>query len=88
MKSRSIGGVATDVGAAAAPDGVVVADVLAVVEVAADVGAGAEVADAWDANVGGVGVAEGTGLDVFTGALAGVLVAALAGATDTGSCCG
>jgi hypothetical protein len=67
---------------------VAVADVPAVVDAAADVGAGTEVADAWDANVGGVGVAAGTGLDVFTGAIAGMLVAALGGATATGSCCG
>ena len=82
MKSRSIGGVATDVCAAAA---VAVAGVPAVVEVAAGVSAGAaEVADACDANVGCVGAAEGTGLDV----VAGVLVAALDGATGVGSSCG
>jgi hypothetical protein len=67
---------------------VAVADVPAVAEVAAGVSAGAEVTEAWDANVDGVGVAEGTGLDVFAGALAGVLVAALDSATGVGSSCG
>lgn len=56
------------------------------VEVAA--GAAAEVADTWDANVGGVGVAEGAGRDVFAAELARVLVAALGGATGAGSSCG
>jgi hypothetical protein len=79
MKSRSIGGVATDVCAAAA------AGVPAVVEVAAGVGAGAEVADACGANVDGVGAAEGAGLDVLAGALAAALVGALDGATGAGS---
>jgi hypothetical protein len=85
MKSRSIGGVATDVCAAAA---VAVAGVPAVVEVAAGVGAAAEVTEAWDANVDGVDAAEGAGLDVFAGAVAGVLVAARGGATGVGSSCG
>src|SRR3984957_13793755 len=79
MKSRSIGGVATDVCAAAA------ADVPAVVEVAAGVGAAAEVADTCGANVDGVGDAEGAGLDVLAGALAAALVGALDGATGAGS---
>ena len=80
MKSRSIGGVATDVCAAAA------ADVPAVVEVAAaGAGAAAEVADTRGANVDGVGAAEGAGLDVLAGALAAALVGALDGTTGTGS---
>src|ERR1700722_511088 len=85
MKSRSIGGVATDVCAAAA---VAVAGVPAVVEVAAGVGAAAEVTEARDANVDGVDAAEGAGLDVFAGAVAGVLVAARGGAAGVGSSCG
>ena len=55
------------------------------VEVAAGVGAAAEVADACGANVDGVGAAEGAGLDVLAGALAAALVGALDGTTGTGS---
>jgi hypothetical protein len=77
MKSRSIGGVATD----AAAD----ADVAAETEFAAagDVGIDAE-----GAAVDGVGVAEGAGLKVLAVVLVTALVVAFGGATGAGSSCG
>jgi hypothetical protein len=56
-----------------------------VLEVAAGVGAAAEVADTCGANVDDVGAAEGAGLDVLAGALAAALVGVLDGATGAGS---
>jgi hypothetical protein len=97
MKSRSIGGVATD-GCAAAPadvadtEGIVTVEVTddrdVGVDVEADVGASVELAGESGAIVDGVGVGEGADLEVLAGALACALVEARAGATGAGSNCG